>query len=266
MDGDVGRQPPLDGVREPSADRRFRLRKGHVRAGLESLAIMAALPIRAVRLDREKVPRSDGPDIGERRQFFPIDSERRTGEIARVEGTRDAVERVDRLDLRGEHDLVRRDGIVQRLDAARISAGDQASLPCVPEQEGELALQVLKEIGTVLFVKVDEQLGVGRGAELVASIRQAATQLFVVVQFAVADRGDGIVFVVKGLFAAVQIDDAESNVPQTDAPAIENRVSRSVGSAMRDGGAHSRQVGGIDGIVIPSHDRRDSAHESEPRC
>ena len=61
---------------------------------------------------------------------------------------------------------------------------------------------------------------------------ELATDARVVVEFAIAGHGDGIVLVVKRLLTTGQINNAQSDMAQADPALVEDRVSGAVGTTV----------------------------------
>ena len=121
-----------------------------------------------------------------------------------------------RLDLGGEGDGSVTHRIVDRPHAGAVARQHQALTACVPDGKGEVAVERLDAIGPPLLVEVDDDLGVGRRLEDVAAGDQLGAQLDVVEDLAVEGDPDGAVLVAHRLLAAVEIDDAEARVRETD--------------------------------------------------
>jgi hypothetical protein len=117
--------------------------------------------------------------------------------------------RQDRLDLGPEEELFASVGVVERFLAQPVAAQHQAAARRVPQGEGEHSSQARYEVGPVLLVEVDQNLGVALGAEAVARL-EVAPQLDVIVDLAVHHDPDRLVLVGQRLGPGLEIDDAEA--------------------------------------------------------
>ena len=95
-----------------------------------------------------------------------------------------------RLDLGAEEQPVALAAPVQRADADAVAGEEDGALGEVDERQRELAAQLLEDALAVLLVEVDDDLGVGMGAEDVALGLQLRLALGIVEQLAVVDDGD----------------------------------------------------------------------------
>src|SRR6185437_16514666 len=68
------------------------------------------------------------------------------------------------LDLRCEVEGVVVEGVEERLDAEAIARGEEGAIAMVPEDQGELAAQLVKAFGAEVFVEVKGDLAVGARA------------------------------------------------------------------------------------------------------
>jgi hypothetical protein len=112
--------------------------------------------------------------------------------------------------------------VVERLLSQPVSRRKEPPAPAVPDQEREHAAQILKTVDSVFFVKVEDGLGVGVGAELASFTNQATPQFLVVVDLTVEDDPDRAIRIAHRLLAAVQIDDAQTPMTQRDVTTQEN--------------------------------------------
>src|SRR5215470_17032876 len=103
------------------------------------------------------------PSKGSARQklFDSVEKRVLAGDIARGEKFRQdipiefrthRIRRQDRLDLRGEDDLVTGNGVVERLDAEAVAREQQPAAVFVPYREGEHSLKLLDAALLFLFV------------------------------------------------------------------------------------------------------------------
>ena len=134
--------------------------------------------------------------------------------------------------------------VVERLHADAIPREQQAALPGVPDGEREHAAEALDRAVAPFLVAVDDDLGVGAGAEAMAARRQVRPHVGEVVDLAVEDGPDGAVFVAERLIAGREIDDAEPPVSEPDAG--RDVIPGGVGSTMRDRVGHRGQHAAVD--------------------
>ncbi len=136
-----------------------------------------------------------------RRSIAPLASKARTSEANRsVPSGRGVVERLDAESIAGKQHA-------RAASAAGVRAGLAAA---VPKGEGKHAAQMLEAAFAPLFVTVDDDFGVGVRAEMVAARFERRAEMREIVDFAVEDDADRAVFVVDGLMAAAEIDDAQA--------------------------------------------------------
>ena len=169
---------------------------------------------------------------------------------------------------------------MQRTDADAVAREEHDPLGDVEQHEGELTLEMREQILAVLLVEMHDQLAVAAAAEDVAARLKLGLALRVVEELAVADHGDGAVFVEDRLLAVTQADDAEPLLDGADAWREEG--AGLVGPAMGQRRAHARDLRPIrlpptlevDHTCQPAHDsslegrgraaRRDSPRRAWP--
>src|SRR5215213_8210326 len=131
------------------------------------------------------------------------------------------------------------DRVIKRIDAELISGQHQLLLFLVVERECKLAVEFVDEIYAVFFVEVDENFDVAASAKRVSFFDQAASQLAVVIDLAIANDHDGFVFIEEWLVAAFQIDDAQS--AKAEADIVFDKVARRVRASMDELVRHLHQ-------------------------
>ena len=87
----------------------------------------------------------------------------------------------------------------------RSRAKQHDALGEVEQHEGELTLEMREQILAVLLVEMHDQLAVAAAAEDVAARLKLGLALGVIEQLAIADHGDGAVFVEDRLLAVTQV-------------------------------------------------------------
>ena len=136
-----------------------------------------------------------------------------------VESPRDVGMGEERLRFGAEDDAsARRLAIKERLLSHPVAGEDEPLPRNVPDPQGEHAVEVASEVGTMLLVQVDEALGVAFGPEDVASRLEPGSQLGVVIKLAVIGNPDGAVLVGHRLRAAVDVDDRQPTMPESGCP------------------------------------------------
>ena len=148
----------------------------------------------------------------------------------------------------------------ERADAEPVARQKEAAVPHVPDGDRELAVEAGQAVGSVLLVRVQDDLGVGGGAEPVPSGLQVQSQLRVVEHLTVEDDPQGLVFVRDGLLAGAQVDDAQAGIAEPDV--VVEVDAELVGSAMADRPEHraeGRFVRGRSPSEIADSD--DAAHQ-----
>jgi len=80
-------------------------------------------------------------------------------------------------------------------------------LLAVPQGKGKHAAKSLDAVAPPRFPGVQDHLGVAAGAKLMAQGLELGHQLLIVVNFAVEDGDDALVFVEQGLLAGGEVDD-----------------------------------------------------------
>ena len=85
--------------------------------------------------------------------------------------------------------------VIKRLDAQAVAGDEEAPAARVPDCEGKHTTQVLHAIWSVLFVQVNDRLGVAVGAVVVTLSLQFFAQGGMVVDFTVENNPHGSVFV-----------------------------------------------------------------------
>src|SRR5512146_2170949 len=108
--------------------------------------------------------------------------------------------------------------VVERLDVQPIASAEQLPLGAVPDRECEHPAQVIDAVAPILLVQMDNRLGVTFRSVAVAGRFEISAQLLMVIDLAVEDDPDVLVFVGKRLMAGLYVDDAKAPHGQADAP------------------------------------------------
>src|SRR5581483_9204175 len=166
------------------------------------------------------------------------------------------------LDLRSEVEgavCVKR--VIKRLDAEAVAGQQQAALWAIPDGEGEHTAQEFDRAAAVFFVEMEDGFGVAMRAVAMAFGFEVGAIIGVIVDFAVEDDGDGVVFVEHGLMAAREINDRETAMGESDVR-IEEEAGI-VGAAMSKRVTHAGDGRGVEVTrrVFGNSDAADSAHQ-----
>ena len=152
--------------------------------------------------------------------------------------------------------------VKQWLLADPIAREKQFLRALVPNRKRKHAAQVIRTIGAILIVGVNDRFGVAVGVERVAEFLQFLAQFAVVVDLAVENDPGGAILVVNGLLPALQIDDREASHAQPDGIVEVEAVV--VWSPMTNGGAHPRHEGLVNSQTIVSNYANNSTHKKKP--
>ena len=120
-------------------------------------------------------------------------------------------------------------------------AGTEKGLPLlVPNDESELAAQVLETRTPHILVQMKRDLAVGACSERVPGALQTTPDCFEPVELPVCDKGYVPGFVDDRLCPSLEVDDAEAAVSETDVPVWSDPMTLSIWPAMREG-AHASE-------------------------
>ena len=120
-----------------------------------------------------------------------------------------------RLHLRGDVARAVVEGVLERLDAEPITAGEKRAVVFVPDRERKLAPQLMEACRAEVFVEVQRNLAVRPGAERVAARLEFEADPLEVVELAVGRDVQPAVFIRDWLLAGGEVDDAQARVAQT---------------------------------------------------
>ncbi len=154
------------------------------------------------------------------------------------------------LDLRRVHERAVHLGVVEGLDAEMVAGSEQLAPVLVPDHEREHAADLLQQVHAPLLIAVQQHFRVAFGGEGVARRDQFLTQRLVIVDLAVEGDDQRAVFVVDGLLAAAEVDDAQPPVPQRGV--LVDVMALVIRPAMRDDVGHAleHRALDIDGHVV----------------
>src|SRR5882724_5226800 len=162
------------------------------------------------------------------------------------------INRQHRFDLRPKQKTAFADRIMKGLFAETVPCDQQALLTLVPDREGEHSAQAVHTIGSIFFVKVNDDLGVSIGVKAMAAGLEARSQFGKVVDLSIKNDPDRAIFIVDWLLAGRKIDDAQPTHAQAGAAMdIDPFVIR---STMHDRLAHAVDIRRIDCVVLLNTD------------
>jgi hypothetical protein len=170
----------------------------------------------------------------------------------------------DRLDLRGEDQLVPGQRVIERLDPQPIAGQEEPAPLAVPQGEGEHPAQGLDATILVFLVEMKDRLVVAVRPVAMAPLFQIRPELGVVVDLAVADNPDALVLVRHRLAAALGIHDRQS--PMTQADRTLDEQSLPVRAAVTQRVPHPLEAFLLHALVgIELQDADDAAHDDAIR-
>ena len=165
--------------------------------------------------------------VGGRQFFGLLEDGARFGNVAegevfldraRVDVALEAAVGQKRLEFGAEDEAaVVEQRVVQGFDAEAVAGEKQGLAIAVPEGEGKHAAKAVDAVFAPGFPGVDDDFGVAAGVEDVAQCLQFRDEFLVVVDFAVENDADALVFVVQRLLAGRKVDDREAPVAKPDA-------------------------------------------------
>ena len=158
----------------------------------------------------------------------------------RIDVPRQAGVHHQRLQFRTENEFAGiEEGVIQRLDAETVAHHEQRFLVAIPQRKREHAAEACHAGFAPGFPCMDDDFGVGMGAEGMAQRLQFGHQFLEVVDFAVEHHDDRAVLVEQRLLAGGQVDDGQAPVPQPQ-PGLQMQAAF-VGAAMELGFVHAMQ-------------------------
>ncbi len=143
----------------------------------------------------------------------------------------------DGFDLGAEYEAPTVPVVVQRLLAETVAGGQQTPAVVVPDCDGEHPAQMLHAVVAILFVGMHDGFGIAVCAEAVTPARQFFAQLAMVVDLAVEDDQDALIFIEDWLASAGHIYDRKSAHAQRNAVAHPDALL--VWTAMANHRAHA---------------------------
>ncbi len=119
-------------------------------------------------------------------------------------------------------------------------------LALIPDRKSKHAAQSFDTGRPEFLIEVNDDFGIGAGAEYVTSGKKVVTQLLEVIDLPIKDDPDRAILVGKGLMPGGQIDDGET--AKTQAHRTGQIVAVIVGPTMGDRVGHTFQQAAGDGI------------------
>src|SRR5216684_4542483 len=113
---------------------------------------------------------------------------------------------------------------MQRFLAEAVACDQERLAALVPEGECKHATQFLHAIGAHLFVKMNNDFGIGVSIKTMAAGFEFRPQFRKIVNFAIEDDPRGTVFVEDGLMTAGKVNDAEPPHSQTGVVSRKNAL------------------------------------------
>ena len=151
------------------------------------------------------------------------------------------------LDFTAEQELARVGlGVVERLDAEDIACAVHFVGLGIPHDKGEHTAQHTGQLGAVLLIAVDDDLGVAVGLEDVALGLQLGAQIHKVIDLAVENADNRAILIVHGLLACSQVNDAQAAEAQCNGGAgilAADVIPLHIGTAVNDAVGHFVQDG-----------------------
>ena len=124
------------------------------------------------------------------------------------------------------------EGVEEGLDAEAVASGEEGAVSLIPEDEGELAAQAMKTLGTEILIEVQGDFTIGASAQVMPGLFQFALDGFVAVELAIDDDVNAAIFAGDGLVAGGEVDDAEAGVAQGDFSVGGDPVAPAVGATV----------------------------------
>ena len=171
----------------------------------------------------------------------------------------------ERAQLRTEHELIRQERVVERLDAEPVPRQHQRARRPVPEREREHAFEPVQHADAELLVAVDDHLGVGTRRERVSVRPELRGQLTIVVDLAVVDDPDATVLAGHGLMPGREVDDLKASHAESRRTIDEKALV--VRAAMVDAIGHPLEHGAVGDAIRARQDvADDAAHQPSLRA
>ena len=138
-----------------------------------------------------------------------------------------------------EQPAVREKTVIERLFAEPVARQEQRLTPLVRQGEGEHPIEAIEARLAPLLPSVNDDLRVAASAKDMSQRRQFGHQLREIVDLAVEDDADRMVFVEERLVTARKINDGQPAMPQPDPRRKIKPVA--VGATMRENIGHATE-------------------------
>src|SRR4051812_33854193 len=116
----------------------------------------------------------------------------------------------NRFDLRAKHQPILVAGIVHGLNAEMIARDQQKTISRIPDRKAEHAAQIRHAVHAIFFIEMDKHFRIADAFENMPSAFQVFGKGSEVIDFSIENNDNAAIFVVHGLLAAAQIDDAQA--------------------------------------------------------
>ena len=166
------------------------------------------------------------------------------------------------LDLGPKQQRPAIEAVIQRLDPKPVARDKEPAFPSIPDRKRVHSAQVLNAVTPMLFIEVNDGLGVAVSPVTMPASFQAFAQFLVVVEFAVVDDPDVVLFVADGLVTGLDIDDAQPAHGQSDVSFHEEAIV--IGAAMNDLLIHTGERFPLSPASIGVENPANSAHVYTP--
>ena len=134
------------------------------------------------------------------------------------------------LDLGREGNLIRCLRVEKGLLSKPITGTKDDSSSAIVQDEREHTSQFIHHLRTRVLPQMREHLAVTTGAKLMPGTSELLPQFAVIVDFAITDNGDGVIFVEERLVTCRQVNNRQPRMPQCDRTIDMNRLS--IGASM----------------------------------
>src|SRR5712692_8280144 len=132
------------------------------------------------------------------------------GHGVRIERAADPRVFEEGFDFRREYHGMVAMPVVERLFAGAVAGQDEAFGAVIPERDGDHPIQRLNEVGTLVFVEVNDHLTVRLRLEPVTAANELLAKFLVVVDLAVEDQRNVAGLAGKRLVACLEVNDAQA--------------------------------------------------------
>jgi hypothetical protein len=151
-------------------------------------------------------------------------------------------------------------GVEQRLDPEAIAARDQPVISRIPQRKRVLTTKMVEALGAVVFVQVQGDLTVRLRAKPVPALLEFGPDPLEIVELAVDDDMDGLVFIGDRLVTRGEVDDREPRVTQGNPTIGSDPVGASIWAAVvQHIRPRAHRVGSDGGVA--GENGSDSAHQ-----